>query len=226
MSRGGIQKGRKRRPVHVEYLALKKRGDYHIVLFLFYAAFISQWVKKYVEGWAMIERTYDVSREKNRLLTLLGALLAFFLLAGCAGGNYGRLDRDKDLDKMFLNYEVLPDHRYYTSGGYDAPNAILAIHNDYELDNPGNLWVSVPNVDYAQMRKWVDTLAPEQNFRFSGSYFAAYILDPDGQKVGVWYAIESQATVKFFEGNKVQVYPPELNQNIYFNKGLRMRGGL
>jgi hypothetical protein len=155
----------------------------------------------------MLARIYDAFRRMNRLLTLLGAFFSLFLLVGCAGGNYGRLDRDRDLDSMFLNYEVLPDHRYYTSGGYDSPNAILAIHRDYELDNPGNLWVSVPNVDYAQMRKWIDTIAPEQNLRFSGSYFAAYILDTNGQRV--------------FEGKKVQVYPPDLNKNIYLNKGLR-----
>lgn len=170
----------------------------------------------------MMERTYNASRGKNRLLVLLGVSIAFFLLVGCAGGNYGRLERDRNLDNMFLNYEVLPDHRYYTTGGYDAPNAILAIHKDYELDNRGNLWVSVPNVDYAQMRKWVDTLAPDANFRFSGSYFAAYILDPNGQRMGVWYAIENQATIKFLEGNKVQVYPPDMNKNIQMNRGDRI----
>jgi hypothetical protein len=170
----------------------------------------------------MLERTYVAFRRMIRLLTLLGTLFVLSILVGCAGGNYGRLDRDRDLDSKFLNYEVLPDHWYYTSGGYDSPNAILAIHRDYQLDNPGNLWVSVPNVDYAQMRKWIDTLAPHENLRLSGSYFAAYILDPNGQRVGVWYAIENQATVKFFEGNKVQVYTPELNQNI---RGMRMRGG-
>ena len=80
----------------------------------------------------MLARIYDAFRRMNRLLTLLGAFFSLFLLVGCAGGNYGRLDRDRDLDSMFLNYEVLPDHRYYTSGGYDSPNAILAIHRDYE----------------------------------------------------------------------------------------------
>ena len=170
----------------------------------------------------MMERTYNAYRGKSRLLVLLVALLALFLLVGCAGGNYGRVERDRNLDNMFLNYEVLPDHRYYTSGGYDAPNAILAIHRDYELDNPRNLWVPVPNVDYAQMRRWIDTLAPDENFRFSGSYFAAYILDPNGQRMGVWFSIENQATVKFFEGNKVQVYPPDMNKNIQMNRGGRI----
>ena len=158
-------------------------------------------------------------------MTLPAAIFALFLLVGCAGGNYGTLDRDRDLDNMFLNYEVLPDHRYYTTGGYDAPNAILAIHRDYELDNPGDLWVAVPNVDSTQMRKWIDFLAPEQEYRYSNAYFAAYILDPNGKRVGAWYSYDNIATVKFLEENKIQVYTPELNQNIHLNRGLR-RGGI
>jgi len=171
----------------------------------------------------MMGKMFNTLSKWNRLSTLLAAILTLFLLIGCAaGGNYGKLDRDRDLDNMFLNYEVLPDHRYYTSGGYDAPDAILAIHRDYELDNSGNLWVTIPNVDYAQMRKWIDTIAPEENYRADG-YFAAYILDPNGKRVGVWYSIQSTTTVKFLEGNKILVYTPDLGPDLNF-RGLR-RGG-
>jgi len=171
----------------------------------------------------MMGKMFNTSSKWNRLSTLLAAILTLFLLIGCAaGGNYGKLDRNRDLDNMFLNYEVLPDHRYYTSGGYDAPDAILAIHKDYELNNSGNLWVPIPNVDYAQMRKWIDTIGPEENYRADG-YFAAYILDPNGKRVGVWYSIQSTTTVKFLEGNKILVYTPDLGPDLNF-RGLR-RGG-
>ncbi len=171
----------------------------------------------------MIGKMFNTFSKWNRLSTLLAAILTLFLLIGCAtGGNYGKLDRNRDLDNMFLNYEVLPDHRYYTSGGYDAPDAILAIHRDYELDNSGNLWVTIPNVDYAQMRKWIDTIAPEENYRAAG-YFAAYILDPNGKRVGAWYSIQSTTTVKFLEGNKILVYTPNVDLDLNF-RGLR-RGG-
>ncbi len=163
---------------------------------------------------------------KSRIFNLLACFSVLFLLVACAGGNYGTLKRDRDLDNMFSNYEVLPEHRYYSTGGYDAPNAILAIHRDYELDNPGNLWIPVPNIDSGQIRKWVDTIAPDMNYRGSGAYFASYILDPDGKRVGVWYAYSNYTTVKFLEGNKIQVYTPELNKNIYHNRGLRMRSSL
>ena len=171
----------------------------------------------------MLYKKNNSFRIWNKFVTLLAATIALFLLFGCAGGSYGKLDRDRDLDNMFLNYEVLPDHRYYTTGGYDAPNAILAVQIDYELENSGNLWVPVPNVDSAQMRKWVDTIDPEGNYRYTGGYFASYILDPNGKRAGVWYSYATYTTVKFLEENKIQVHTPELNQDFHLNRGLRIR---
>jgi hypothetical protein len=163
-------------------------------------------------------------RKLHGFLTLVAAALALILMAGCAGGNYGKLERNRELDNMFLNYEVLPDHLYYISGGYGKPEAILALHSDYELENTRNLWVSVPNVDYTQMRKWIDTISPEQDYRGTNSYFAAYILDPNGKRVGAWYSIEPLTTVKFLEDNRVQVYTPNRAPEIKLNRGF-VRGG-
>ena len=158
---------------------------------------------------------YNILKRRNNLFTLLASALMLLLLAGyaAAGNIYGSLDRDRDLDNMFRNYEVLQDYNYFTSGGYDTPNAILLIQKDYEIDNPGNLWTPIPYVDYEQMRKWVSVISSEQDFNRSGNYYAAYILDQNGQRIGVWYSVEVFATVKFLEGNKVLVYTPELNQH-------------
>ena len=168
----------------------------------------------YVEELAMIERIYNILNRRNSLFTLIASALMLFLLAGCAatGDIYGTLDRDRDLDNMFLNYEVMQDYNYFTSGGYDQPNAIMLIHKDYKLDNPGNLWVPIPYVDYEQMSKWISTISTEQDFNRSGNYYAAYILDQNGKRVGAWYSVETFATVKFYEGNKILAYTPELNQ--------------
>jgi len=168
----------------------------------------------------MIGRIYDILNRRNSLFALLVAVLTLIMLAGYASAAniYGTLDRDRDLDNMFRNYEVLQDHNYYVSGGYARPNAILLIHKDYELDNPGNLWVQFPYVDYNQMRKWVYVISSEQDADRSGGYYAAYILDQKGKRVGVWYSVEVFATVKFLEGNKILVYTPDLNQNSILSK--------
>lgn len=154
----------------------------------------------------------------NIFVTFLASAVTLFFVIGCAGGNYGTFKRDRDLDNMYLRYEFLPDYQYYTTGGYDAPNAILAIHPDYELDNPGNLWLPIPDMSTALMRKWIDTIAPEQNYRYSSAYFASYILAPDGKKAGAWYSYENYTTVKFLGDNRIQVYTPELIQDFNINK--------
>ena len=172
----------------------------------------------------MNKNKYNFFNSSSLLLVLLAAAISLLLFTGCAGGTYGKMDRDRDLDNMFLDYEVLPGHRYYITGGYAAPRAILAVQNDYELDNPGNLWVPVPGVNSGQMRRWIDTIAPVQNYRYSGAYFAAYILNPEGKRVGAWFATENQTTVKFLAGNRIVVYPPNSNQDFLQNRGLRRKG--
>jgi hypothetical protein len=175
----------------------------------------------YVEVLAMIERIYNLLKRRNGLFNLLASALMLFLLASCAAGNiYGTTDRDRDLDNMFLNYEVMQDYNYFTTGGYYKPNAILLIHKDYELDNPGNLWVPIPYVDYDQMRKWISIISSDQNFTRTGDYYAAYILDQNGQRVGAWYSYETFATVKFLEGSKILVYTPDLFQNYSILSGV------
>jgi hypothetical protein len=130
-------------------------------------------------------------------------VLAFFF-SGCAGtGNYGTLHRDRELDQVFLSYQVLPDYKYYTSGGYDKPNAILGVHNDYILVS--DLWQSIPSVDSAQIQKWIRTIDPEDR-GIGHNYFAYYILDQEGKQVGFWYSIQNFTVVKFLEENKIQVY--------------------
>ena len=92
--------------------------------------------------------------EAFQKLLLVIAVISFFF-SGCAGtGNYGTLRLDRELDKMFLSYQVLPDYNYYASGGYDKPNAILGVHKDY-LMVTDFFWRSIPNVNSAQIQKWI-----------------------------------------------------------------------
>jgi len=141
-------------------------------------------------------------------------LITFFLLSavtvtlvGCAASNdRGTLQRDQELNRMILAYEIMPEHNYYFSGSFDRPNTILGIHKDYQLVS--QLWKKV-QISSAQLAKWIGAIAPE-NYRGSTGYFAAYILDPDGKKVGIWYSIQNTTTVEFLEGNKVKINSPDL----------------
>jgi hypothetical protein len=145
----------------------------------------------------------------TRFMTAVVALALTGVLIGCAStGDGGTLQRDRDLNNRIMAYEVLPDHNYYFSGSFGRPNAILGIHKDYQLVS--NLWQSV-QVDSLQMRKWISAISPDA-MRGPAGFFAAYILDPDGKRVGFWYSIQDTTTIRFLEGNKVEVFTPNLNQ--------------
>ena len=149
----------------------------------------------------------------NRTLQklLLAIVIILLFVSGCADtGDRGTLRRDRDLYNMFSAYQVMPDHNYFTSGGYDKPNAILGIHKDYEMITEAN-WRLIPNVSSAQVEKWIRTIDPEDR-EVGSNYFAYYILDPEGKRVGFWYSIQKHTVIKFLEGNKIEAYPPELIQ--------------
>jgi len=155
----------------------------------------------------MKKETVHVSHVWISLIAALFIAVAG-LLAGCAtNGTYGTLERSQELNQKFLNYEILPDYNYYSSGGYDRPNAILGIHKDYQLVS--DLWAPA-QISSAQMQKWIQAIDPE-SYRGPVGYFAAYILDPDGKKVGIWYSIQNTTTVKFLEGKKIEVYTPNVS---------------
>ena len=160
---------------------------------------------------AMMKRK-DFYNDKilNRFIAVLAAVLMLASFSGCVGGNGGTLRWDRELDNKFLNYQVLPDHRYYITGGYNAPAAILAIHTDYQLENDANLWVPVPDVSSIHMQRWIDNLSPDRNFWKKNQFLAAYILDLKGNKVGAWYSGQRDTVVKFLEGNRIKVYTPDM----------------
>ena len=174
-------------------------------------------------GGRSIMKTLNCNEKKvmNGSFYLLAVIFMLAMFVGCAGGNYGKVVWDRDLNNTFESYQVLPDHRYYVTGGYEAPAGIIAIHKDYQLDNGANMWVLVPNVGSGQMQRWVENLSDDVMFWNSPKFTAAYIIDPEGKRVGAWYSGQRNATIKFLEGNRIKVFPPNLKPSF----GGDRRGG-
>jgi hypothetical protein len=135
---------------------------------------------------------------------VLIVLLAF--VVGCAGsGNYGRLQRSRDVDQIFRTYRVLPDHLYYFTGPAGRPDAIMGIRNEYTLET--TQWTQFsPSGD--TLRKAVDSI---NFYHHTGVHYFPYgffIVDPEGSRLGIWYSIWDWTTVIVKDDNRIEVFPP------------------
>ena len=116
---------------------------------------------------------------------------------------YGKLKRDRDVNRTFKTYSILPDHKYYTSGRGDIPYAIIGVENVYEL-RPGT-WQEI-NLTTPLLRSWVSKMDNIYGYPPYGSL----ILDNNGERIGVWYSSKQWTTVIIEENNEIAVLAPEI----------------
>lgn len=139
------------------------------------------------------------------------AILAVLLVAGgsicpgaAAAAEYGRLETGPEPGRAFAAGRQLPDHAYYYSGMVNVPDGIIGIRSDYTLKT--TLW------------KEVD--AERQNFRelvgqmkITGGHagellHAMWILDPRGERIGVWLSELDRTTIRMLGDREVEISTP------------------
>ena len=127
----------------------------------------------------------------------------FFLLsalvAGCAG-NYGRYKLDAEVLQSFKDNQVQADYRYYYYGYDTNPYALIGVEKKYDAGS--NLWREVePNTEeFHSMIRWIWG-------DYGYSPYAARILDPSGNQVGVLYTSIREVVIKFSGDNRIVVMP-------------------
>jgi len=122
---------------------------------------------------------------------------------GLPSFKYGKLKRDRDVNRTFKTYRILPDHNYYTSGRADIPHAIIGIQNIYEL-RPG-MWQQI-DLTTPLLRSWVSQMDNIYGYPPYGSL----ILDNNGKRIGVWFSSKQWTTVIIEENNEIAVLAPEI----------------
>jgi hypothetical protein len=134
-------------------------------------------------------------------------------IIGC-GGPYGRLSVSETVKMQIESYEVLPDHRYYYSGSFARPRAVIGVQEDYTLQS--DLWVSV-NLTPGLLRAWVDYFGAQTKY-FQASN-GSDILSENGNKIGVWYAFidwKDWARIKMIDEKTVSISTPIVRQEELF----------
>ena len=150
---------------------------------------------------AMLSNTIQKSGIKFQRLSAVIGLGLLFLLCACASSNSGKLEASQEVTKIFDNYQILSDHSYYYSGMQNLPDAIVGIHSSYSLKS--KTWQEIDFSSFL-LRKLVERMSYVHMVTPRG----AWILDPDGNRIGVWYSGRYQTTVRVGEDNHVVVVPP------------------
>jgi hypothetical protein len=133
--------------------------------------------------------------------------VALVLIGGCAGsGNYGRLQRSREVDQIFRDYRVLPDHKYYYTGPAGRPDAIMGIRNEYTLET--TQWTQFSPPDDTTLKKAVDSINFYHHAGVHNYPYGFFILDPAGHRLGIWYSIWDWTTVIVKGDNRIEVFPP------------------
>ena len=125
----------------------------------------------------------------------------FFLVGSCTSPNYGRLQSSHEISKMFDSYQILADHIYYYSGLQGVPDAIIGIHANYSLNT--RVWRQV-DISPLLLKKWVYRMSYVHLVRPRG----AWIIGPEGNRIGIWYSARHQTSVRLEKDNRVVIVPP------------------
>jgi len=115
---------------------------------------------------------------------------------------YGKLKRDRDVNRTFQTHKVPSTHKYYTSGLSDIPYAIIGVDKKYKL-RPG-MWREV-QLTTPLLRSWVSKMYNIYGYPPYGSI----ILDDNGKKIGIWYSSKQWTTVIIEEDNEIAILAPE-----------------
>ena len=116
---------------------------------------------------------------------------------------YGKLKRDRDVNRKFQTYIVLPNHIYYSTGLGNIPYAIIGIDKKYKL-RPG-MWREV-KLTTPLLRSWV---SKKMDNIYGYPPYGSMILDDNGKQIGVWYSSKQWTTVIIEENNEIAILAPE-----------------
>ena len=127
------------------------------------------------------------------------AVSVLLILPGCMQ-SYGRLKTNPDLTAAFKNRLELPDYNYYYCGRDNLPYAVVGIDPKYEFQD--RVWHKIETKE--EVYKKTDSILAWDEIWPRG----ADILDPSGNRIGIWFSYYHRTTVKVEPENKVTVHNP------------------
>ena len=158
---------------------------------------------------------------KRYQLYIITIIFSLFFM-GCAvhtstNSRYGSIQEQHAVTNQFRSGEINPGYRYFYAGVFNEPDAILGLDSRFAVE--GKFWTPI-ELTSEELRRWItrldrvredpETFARRYNFRYQG----AYILDPNGRQVGIWYSKKDWGVFEFPEANLIIAHPPKLRPSL------------
>ena len=143
----------------------------------------------------------------NLYLKMLWIIILLLLLAGCAQcPECGLLRQSHEITQLFNNQELVEGYNYYYNGRFSGPEAILGLDEKYTLQ--GQFWTPV-DLTQEQLSIWIRDIQTTRRSE-PGTFRGAEILNPSGERAGVWFSHFDRLTTKFLEDNTVVISHPRV----------------
>lgn len=145
-----------------------------------------------------------------KVFNLLACLLALVLLSSCASRQTGNILEDHAVTNQFRSGTVLEKYNYFYYGIELEPDVLLAIDKKYTVES--KFWTPVKMTD-ERLQNWIVTLdrvPPDKGWsrRYGTRYQGAWVLDPQGGKVGMWYSRKDWGVFEYPGDNVIIPYVP------------------
>ncbi|MFP4476590.1 MAG: hypothetical protein ACLFOY_13620 [Desulfatibacillaceae bacterium] len=137
---------------------------------------------------------------------ILAATVLTLTLASCAtfgGGSWGDLETSKEVTDSFYNYQPMEGYTYYLSGSTHKPRAIIGIKNGWTLKTSRWRRFEASHETFSEKVYNMGRLRGYPN-----SPYGSWILDDQGNRIGVWLADQDYTTIRIPGDKTVSVHPP------------------
>ena len=135
-------------------------------------------------------------------------LIILFLLVSCSAGSYGHLQWSDEALDTCESAIILENHTYYFFGPEAEPIAIIAVDNQYVLAQ--SLWKKI-DLTPLILSQWMERIDNQHRF-LKGKYQGAMMVDPQGNRLGLWYSYVDWTVIRQGEENEVIIFTPDTSR--------------
>ena len=158
-----------------------------------------------------IKQQREFTLGKKSIGFVLMILLVFVFLSFTAEArkrNYGKIVKNFEIEKQFKSGNLPTEFSYYFKGWKGEPEAIIGISDDYVMQS--KLWKSF-SPEETLVKDLIQNMYKRNSKR--GSFFAAWLYDHNGEKMGVYFSDSKDVKIKMAGDKQIEYITPTIKSS-------------